>query len=119
MVINDSAAGEEVRALPHGIPVVVGDATRVDTLLRAGLDRARALIAATSLDAVNLEIGLTAHMLVDERRPERPLRTVLRCFDPDLANRVHNVSRDYTLLSAAKIAAPIVVAHALGKDPNA
>jgi hypothetical protein len=56
---------------------------------------------------------LVAQTLAEERRPpHRPLRLVLRCFDPDLANRVHAVSDVYTLLSSAQIAAPLFVAAA-------
>ena len=95
------------------LPLLVGDAARPDVLVRAGLDHARALIAATGEDAVNLEIGLVAQTLAEEcRSPDRPLRLVLRCFDPDLANRVHAVSDVYALLSSAEIAAPLFVAAA-------
>jgi len=38
---------------------------------------------------------------------------VLRCFDPELARRIHAVSDDYTLLSEATIAAPFFVRTAL------
>ena len=50
--------------------------------------------------------------LVEERRPLRPLRIVLRCFDPDLAHRIHAVSDAYTLLSSAELAAPLFVQQA-------
>lgn len=101
------------RDLATRTPVLQGDATRPETLLKAGLGRARALIAATSSDALNLEIGLTAQSLVEERRAERPMPLVLRCFDPDLSRRIHRVSRNYTLLSSAELAAPIFVEAAL------
>jgi predicted transcriptional regulator len=52
---------------------------------------------------------------VEEIRPDRPLRLVLRCFDPDLANRVHAISEAYTLLSSAEVAAPIFVREALNQ----
>lgn len=97
-------------------PVIIGDATHAPTLVRAGIDRARALVAATSDDAINLEMGLVAQSVVEERRPGHPPRLILRCFDPDLAARIHAISDAYTLLSAAEIAAPIFVAHAVGKD---
>jgi len=114
VVVVDATPGDEFfNALAARIPVLVGDATRPEVLLRAGLDHARALVAATSDDPVNLEIGLTAQSVVEERRPRRPVRLVLRCFDPDLAERIHAVSDAYTLLSATSIAAPIFVAHAV------
>jgi voltage-gated potassium channel Kch len=95
------------------LPLLIGDATRPDLLVRAGIDRARALIAAASEDAVNLEIGLTAQSVAEQRRPDNPIRLVLRCFDPDLARRIHAVSSAYILLSSAEVAAPIFVEQAL------
>jgi hypothetical protein len=38
---------------------------------------------------------------------------VLRCFDADVARRIHAVSDDYTLLSEANIAAVVFVRRAL------
>ena len=99
------------------VPLLAGDAVRPDVLGRAGIGKARALIAATSEDAVNLEIGLVAQTLAEEHRaPDRPLRIVLRCFDPDLAARVHALSGTYTLLSSAEIAAPLFVRAATTPD---
>jgi voltage-gated potassium channel Kch len=101
--------------LSSRVPLLVGDATRPDVLVRAGIDRARAVIAAASEDPINLEIGLVAQSVAEERRPTRPLRIVLRCFDPDLKRRVHAVSGVYTLLSSAEISAPIFVERALAE----
>lgn len=42
---------------------------------------------------------------------------VLRCFDADLARRIHAVSADYTLLSEAKIAAEVFV-HRVSAAPT-
>ena len=71
----------------------------------------------------NLEIGLMAQGTVEGRRPDRPLRLVLRCFDPELARRIHAVSDDYTLLSEAMIAAPFFVrtalSHTMTSTPDA
>jgi Trk K+ transport system NAD-binding subunit len=118
VVVVDETPGDVHWAnLSSRIPLLVGDATRPDVLLRAGIDRAHALIAATSEDAVNLEIGLVAQSVAEERRPpHHPLRLVLRCFDPELAERIHAASAAYTLLSAAEIAAPVFVARALARD---
>jgi len=43
-----------------------GDATHDETLQRAGVDRARALVAATGSDADNVFITMTAHLLNDK-----------------------------------------------------
>jgi voltage-gated potassium channel Kch len=115
VVIDATPDDLHARLLSARIPIIVGDATNADVLLRAGLRRARAVAVVTSNDAINLEIGLTAQSLVEEMRPDRPLRLVLRCFDPDLAHRVHAISEAYTLLSSAEIAAPIFVREALNQ----
>jgi len=112
-VVVDATPGDiHWHNLSSRLPLLIGDATRPDLLIRAGIDRARALIAAVSDDAINLEIGLVAQSLVEERRPLRPLRLVLRCFDPELARRIHAVSDAYTLLSSAELAAPLFVQQA-------
>jgi len=113
VVIDPDADDELHRETNPRCPVIVGDATRPVILHRAGIERARALVACTSNDALNLEIGLTAQSLAESRRAGGPLRLVLRCFDADLARRIHAVSSDYTLLSEAAIAAEIFVQRAL------
>lgn len=114
VVVDATPDDAHARNLSARVPLIVGDATRPDVLRRAGIERARAVIATVSNDAINLEIGLIAQSLVEELRPQRPLRIVLRCFDSDLANRIHARSDAYTLLSSAEIAAPIFVRTALG-----
>jgi voltage-gated potassium channel len=55
---------ERLRAfdLPHGIPLS-GDATSEETLRKAGVDRARGLIAVAASDAENLYVVMTAREL--------------------------------------------------------
>lgn len=115
VVIDPQADDELHRETNPRCPVIVGDATRPVILHRAGIERARALIACTSNDALNLEIGLTAQSVAESSRNGRPLRLVLRCFDADLARRIHAVSSNYTLLSEATIAADVFVARALAE----
>ncbi len=91
-------------------PLVVGDARLDDTLLRAGLPKARAVVAATSDDAVNLGIGLAA------RRMSPKIRTVVRLFDPDFAGKVESTLGIDVAFGASRIAAPTFVAAALFSD---
>jgi voltage-gated potassium channel Kch len=115
LVIIDATPDDlQVRMLKDRVPILIGDASNPDTLLRAGLSRARAVTVVTSDDAVNLEIVLVAQSLAEELRPDQPLRLVLRCFDPDLAVRLRSLSAACTPLSAAEIAAPRFVHEALG-----
>ncbi len=118
VVIVDPHADDEIhRETTPRCPVIMGDATRPVILHRAGIERAKALIACTSNDALNLEIGLTAQSVAEARRSGRPLRLVLRCFDAGLARRIHAVSDNYTLLSEATIAAGVFVQRALATPP--
>ena len=100
-------------------PIISGDATVPSVLMRAGVDRAAVLIATTSNDALNLEIGLVAQSLLEEWQgihpdlPVFPLRMVLRCFDADVAARISAAGSTYSVLSEAKVAAPVFVAAAL------
>jgi Trk K+ transport system NAD-binding subunit len=100
-------------------PIISGDATVPSVLMRAGVDRASVLIATTSNDALNLEIGLVAQSLLEEWHgmhpdlPDVPLRMVLRCFDADVASRIAAAGSTYSVLSEAKVAAPAFVAAAL------
>lgn len=58
---------EELRDLQNGLPLV-GDATNDEVLKRAGIDRARAFVAALSSDADNLFITISARLL-NEKLP--------------------------------------------------
>ena len=100
-------------------PIISGDATVPSVLMRAGVDRASVLIATTSNDALNLEIGLVAQSLLEEWQgmhpelPDIPLRMVLRCFDADVAARSSAGGTTYSVVSEANVAAPVFVAAAL------
>lgn len=96
-----------VRALA---PVVLGDARLNETLERAGLSRARAVVAATGDDSVNLGIGLAA------RRMNPGVRTVVRQFDAEFARKVETALGIDAALGASRIAAPTFTASALFSD---
>ncbi|MFL6294028.1 MAG: potassium channel family protein [Thermoanaerobaculia bacterium] len=87
--------------------VVIGDARLNDTLQRAGIANARAVVAATDDDAVNLGIGLAA------RQSSPRIRTVVRLFDADFARKVESTLGIDAALGASRIAAPTFVASAL------
>lgn len=87
--------------------VVIGDARLNGTLLQAGIARARAVVAATDDDAVNLGIGLAA------RQANPGIRTVVRLFDPDFARKVETALGIDAAFSASRIAAPTFAASAL------
>jgi Trk K+ transport system NAD-binding subunit len=101
-VIDHSAAA---RGLPLarrlGLAVIVGDAASRETLRRAGVDNAIALISATSSDIVNLETALQARAMRGD-----DLRVVLRLFDDDLAHRVSKTLSNVVSRSVSYLAAP-------------
>jgi Trk K+ transport system NAD-binding subunit len=96
-----------------GASVIVGDAAREDTLRSASIDTAQALLAVTSDDVTNLQVSLHGRRL----HPE--LRTVLRLFDGDLAERVQRTfeigaSRSVSSLAAPAFAAAMVERQLIG-----
>jgi Trk K+ transport system NAD-binding subunit len=91
-------------------PVVLGDGRLNETLERAGLARAWAVIAATRDDAANLGIGLAA------RKLSPTVRTVVRLFDVDFARKVESVFGIDVALGASRVAAPTFAASALFPD---
>lgn len=113
--IEKDSAIAVVAASLHHVPVVEGDATLAETLLRAGVDRARAVMVVTSADGMNLEIALRARTLTEQHRPDAPLPVIIACQDELLAARLCAASNCYFPLSSAEMAAPVFVASAL--DP--
>jgi Trk K+ transport system NAD-binding subunit len=83
-----------------GIPLIVGDARREETLRAANIDTSQALVSVTSSDSVNLETALYVRALRDD------LRVVLRLFDSDLAERVEKAIGNTISRSVSYLAAP-------------
>ncbi|MDP9122305.1 MAG: NAD-binding protein [Acidobacteriota bacterium] len=103
-------ADPSARLLPSArtiAPVVTGDARAGDILSHARLSSARAVVAATSDDAVNLSISLVA------KRFNPRVRTVSRLFDADFARKVESALGVDAALSASLIAAPTFAAAIL------
>jgi len=88
-----------------GIPVISGNARNVATLEEEGVKNAKAVIAATSDDLSNLDIGLTA------REINATARIVLRLFDETLACKVAG-SFAMPTISTSQVAAPAFIAAA-------
>lgn len=96
---------DEIRAL--NIPVIHGDGRQSKTLKEAGIQHARAFIAATSNDLANLDAALTA------RDINPKVRVVLRIFDDTLASKFGEKFH-MPCVSTAKVAAPAFIAAARG-----
>jgi Trk K+ transport system NAD-binding subunit len=92
----------------RGAVVLVGDATVADILRQARAATARAVVAATSNDLVNLEIALLAR----ELNPAQ--RVVVRLTEPQLARTLRESADVRLALSVPDLAAPAFVAALFG-----
>lgn len=91
------------------IPVIHDDATRPVTLEAAGIRRARTIILATQNDSLNLQIAVKARSL------NQDIQVVIRIFDADFAQSLHE-QFGFIALSATGMAAPVFAAAAAGAD---
>ncbi|WP_343449305.1 potassium channel protein [Micromonospora oryzae] len=90
-----------------GVPVVIGDAGREETLRSASVETCQALVVVSTDDDVNLRAALNARGLTPD------LRVVLRLFDGDFAERVQKafgigISRSVSYLAAPSFAAALL-----------
>lgn len=109
VVVTQEAREERLaEATVRGIRVLRGDARSEQLLLDAGLASARAVIAATDQDLVNIEIAL------DARRYRPDVAIVVRLSDPELAQQLEQTLDVRRALGMASLAAPSFVAAALG-----
>ncbi len=104
--VNDNPFAATVRRM--GVPVLVGDATVPAVLRQVRAGTARAVIAATSDELANLEIGL----LVRAAHPGQ--RVVVRLADADFAAAVREAADIRYAVSVPALAAPAFVAALLG-----
>jgi len=91
-----------------GVPVLIADANYLDSLRALSVERARAVVAATSDDLANLEAALAAR----ELNPDT--RVITRLFDQELAERAQEQLHITECQSVSALATPAFVAAALG-----
>jgi Trk K+ transport system NAD-binding subunit len=92
------------------IPVFIGDARHPEVLDELHLRTARAIVAATNDDLVNLSVALNAR----KSRPD--LRVVVRLFDPEFATRVQRGFGIRFTRSVSHLAAPAFAAAAVRSE---
>ena len=102
----------QARAL--GVPVVIADATQLQTHRMVNLSDASAVAVLTSADLTNIETGLAIRESLGERWEEVPV--VLRVFDRDLARMMEQSFGFRHVRSTSALAAPWFVGAALGLD---
>lgn len=110
VAVDRGDGGEFVESVRSIVPVVIGDARLRNTLLKAGAARARAVLAVTSNDAVNLGVALEVKQI------NKDVRTVARLFEPDFAEKVKAQLHVDAAMGAFYISAPTFVASALYPD---
>jgi len=112
---TDTARGAQL-ARELDVPVIIGDASREETLRAASVQTCRALVVLSTDDVVNLEAAISARVL------NPGLRVVLRLFDGDFADRVErafhiDVSRSVSYLAAPAFAAAMLQRDVIGAIP--
>jgi voltage-gated potassium channel len=95
------------KAIGLGIPVIIADARRPEVLIKAGVERADAIVPCTADELTNLDISL------DARELNQDIKVVMRMFDADLARRVQKGFGIHTAFSTSSLAAPIFAAAAM------
>jgi Trk K+ transport system NAD-binding subunit len=93
-----------------GVPLIIGDAGRAETLQTASVDTCKALVVLSTDDVTNLKAALNAR----STRPD--LRVVLRLFDSDFARRVQTAFDINTSRSVSRLVAPAFAAAMLERD---
>ena len=93
-----------------GVPVIIGDAARKETLDAASLDTCQAIVVVSTDDVTNLQAALNA------RAVRADLRVVLRLFDGDFAQRVQKAFNLGTSRSVSYLAAPAFAAAMLDRQ---
>jgi voltage-gated potassium channel len=108
VAIEKDAAGPFVATVKAlNIPVIMADVKQDESLVQAGIARARAIIIATNDDLANIEVAL------DARRMNPDIHVILRMFDQDIAQKIGHAFGFERTFSASSLAAPAVAALAL------
>lgn len=95
------------KAKSSGVPVLIRDMTEDQTLIEAGVERARVIVIATNDDMANLEVAL------DARRLNPKIRVLMRLYDQQIAAKIAGSLTIDQAFSASALAAPIVAAMSL------
>jgi Trk K+ transport system NAD-binding subunit len=93
-----------------GVPFIVGDAAREETLRQAWVDTSRAVVIVSTDDVTNLQAALHARAV----QPGVPV--VLRLFDGDLADRIREKFDIGVSHSVSYLAAPAFAAALLDRE---
>ncbi len=110
-IITDKTKGEwKDQIESKGIQIIIGDASDDRRLIEAGIREAKALIAATDNDLINVSVAL------DAKRLNPKINVVVRLFDQLLAQRLEQHLDVRKVFSTSLLAAPEFAAAALGDE---
>ncbi len=98
------------KAYQLDIPLILADATREETLRKASVAQAKAIIPCTDNELTNLKIALEAR----DQNPD--IKVVMRMFDADFAEKVQKGFGIHTAFSTSSLTAPIFAAAAMWMD---
>ena len=90
VIEGDPAEAEDL--IDKGLLVVQGDATEDEVLRRAGIDRARGLVAVVSSNVDNLYITLSARVMCRESNPN--LYVLSRATDREACDKIERAGAD-------------------------
>jgi voltage-gated potassium channel len=91
LVVIDKDEDVVAELLEEGVPVIMGDATMDETLVRAGIERAKGLICSLSKDADNVFTVLTAREL------NKNLYIVSRAIDKNSHDKLKRAGANNTI----------------------
>lgn len=94
-------------AKAKGSPVLQRNMKEDQSLIDAGVERARVIICCTTDDIGNIEVAL------DARRANPGIRVLVRLFDQRMAEKITGALTIDTAFSASALAAPLVAAMSL------
>jgi Trk K+ transport system NAD-binding subunit len=105
---------ENARGIPVarelGMPFIIGEAGRQETLRAASVQTCRALVVLSTDDVTNLQAALQGRELKED------LRVVLRLFDGDFADRVQRAFGITISRSVSYLAAPVFASAMLERE---
>jgi len=103
IIIEQDETKEEIVGLIElgSIPVIIGNARNIDTLKKANISQARALVLTSKDEGQNMEIALKAKEL------NKDLKIVLRHFDIELASKFTSALGIGTAFSTSTLSAPV------------
>ena len=107
VAIDNTEHGEHHSAIRATSHMVIGDGREPETLIRAGVKHAKAIIALTANDSSNIAIGLTAK----ELNPK--IRVIVSILDAGLARKAGSIPEIDAALNSPSLAAPAFVGAAL------